>query len=190
MTPKSYITLCIIACIYVLMAAVAIISPHGSRFAEAQTDTAEQNTSQPNGNSTENAEPTPEPEPAEPAILFTNTEGVKVYVLMSGISTFANTKVTVTIDGQETTYTAIHFKSLVDYSGLSYNSDWIVFKGKAGKIFACRAVDLQKDDNAYVIYADENGQPLDENTLGNYCLYVREGSRKGFFDNVSIVDFG
>ena len=188
MTPKSYITLCIIACIYVLMAAVAVISPHGSRFAEAQSNTNTQDTAQ--QNTADDSEPTPEPEPAEPALLFTNAEGVKVYVLMSGMSTFASTNVTVTIDGQEKTYTAVHFKSLVDYSGLSYNSDWIVFKGKAGKIFACRAVDLQKDDNAYVIYADENGQPLDENTLGNYCLYVREGSRKGFFDNVSIVDFG
>ena len=187
MTPKSYITLCTVAVIYVLMAAVAIVSPHGNRFADASYAAAS-DTAQVQENDT--AESAGTAADTEKSLLFTSADDVKVYIPLSGMDTFSQSVITVDINGEEKSFTAVHFKTLTDWSGLDYKSDWTVFKGSSGRIFACRSVDLQKTDNAYIIYADENGQPLDTETYGSFCLYVKDGSRTGFFEDINVVDFG
>ena len=192
MSPKSAITLCITAIIYVIMAAVAIVSPHGDRFASAsatpqdsQTENTPAQTQTPDTVQSDTVQ-----EQIAGYLLITDASGVEVKAPMDGMKTFSSAKITLNVNGQEKTFTAAHFKSVMEWSGLSYNSDWVVLKGKGGTIFAVRAVDLEKADNAFIIYADENGNPLNADEYGEFCVFLKEGSRKGFFKNIDTIDFG
>ena len=181
MTPKSYITLCIAAILFVIMSAVAIISPHGT-YALDNVNTDKSSSAQ----SSESVSAADD----EIALIFTNSDGIEVKLPLNNMSIFASAQITVDEEGKQASFTAIRFKSLMEWSGINPKSDMLVIKGNNNTIAACRLVDLQKEDNAYLIYADEKGNPLNKEEYGCFCLYVADGAKHGLFKDISTIDFG
>lgn len=182
MTPKSYITLCIAGILYVILAATAVVSPHGNYA--LSTDAQVQNSASEDAQSQ-----TPEPVD-EPCVIFRDEAGTEIKVTVSSLKTFSQTTVTVDVDGAQVTFTAAHLDSVMEWSGLQAGSDMIVVKGDINEITAYRTIDLQKEGNSFLIYADAEGNPLDKEVYGDFCVYVAEGSKHGFFRNTKIIDFG
>ena len=189
MTPKSYITLCVAGILYVIMAATAILSPHGNSYALTG-----------NGSTvitgTDSSQEKPEPAYTTPltgltaTVKLTNEKGDVVELPLEGMPVFKANKITVDTQSGQKTFTAADFSSVIAWSGMPTSSDMIVIKSCAGQAQTYRTIDLTKTDNAYLIYADENGNALDSTVYGTYCFYVKDGKSAGLFTNVEIIDFG
>lgn len=199
MSLKSYITLCIIGILYVITAGVAVVSPHGDSFALRGSETAQADNKEQDGKNdnnsvnsgTGNGDSSTDNTVTDPTFLFTNEAGLQIMVTRTEMSkNFASGTVTVDIDGQQVVFTAVHLNTLITYSGITPQSDMVVLKGDRNNISACRAIDLQKENNSYLIYADENGNPLDSEKYGDFCIYVINGVKYGFFSHMNTLDFG
>lgn len=191
MTPKSYITLCVIGILYVIMAAVAVVSPHGGSYAldtaggtgssdAAQSDTASSNNADASIPSTNDVT----------VLRLVNDAGTCVELPLEGMPAFSPELITVNVNGTTRSFTAVDFHTVALFSGLQASSDIIIVKDSRGNAVMYRTVDLLKEDNAYIIYGNENGEPLDKDEYGVYCLYLAQGTHTGMLLDMSIVDFG
>lgn len=185
MTPKSYITLCVIGILYVIICAVAILSPHGNSYALNQSgDSAQSDAGQGSRQDTAGSEVS-----AEALLLLKNDAGVEIPLSLSSMSTFAASELTVNVKGRDMTFTAASLKAVIDWSGIDINTDIIVVKDANGSAVAYRTVDLRRDGNAYIVYGMADGSPLAEQ-YGNFCIYLADGTHAGLMLNAAIIDFG
>lgn len=174
MTPKSMITLCVVAIVYVLIAALAIVTPHGSSYALTGSDGTE---------STSGSVQT------EDYITLKTDSGIEIQLFRSKLATFSASEVTVEIDGEAKSYSAASLKSILLWSGLESDVELIVALDSKGKGVTYRSVDLERDNNAYIIYSKADGSPLDED-FGKFCLYIVEGKHSGIMLDLAVIDFG
>lgn len=185
MTPKSCITLCVIGILYVIMAAIAILSPHGvyaqTPFANAGNDV--------NGSSSATNGQQPDDDNVA-TLTFKNDGGIEVQLPIEGIGAFNTAPITVEVNGAVTTFTAADFSQVLLWAALPVTNDSIIAKDNNNNPVIYRSVDLTKSGNAYLIYADGEGNPLDKDTFGTYCLYVVEGKNAGILLDVKLIDIG
>lgn len=184
MTPKSYITLCVIGILYVIICAVAIVSPHGNSYALSPDDSTKSQSAQGSNKDGADSEAS-----GEAKLLLKNDAGVEIPLPLSSMSTFAASELTVNVKGKDMTFTAASLKAVIEWSGIDIDTDIIVVKDANGSAVVYRTVDLKRDGNAYIVYGMADGSPLDEQ-YGDFCIFLADGTHAGLMLNAAIIDFG
>ena len=180
MTKKSYITLCIVGILYIIMASTAILSPHGNNFSSATPS-----------NATNDIVPGMNDQFAgiDSKIVITNKTSTEIEIDLKSMPALAGRPLEYTdSDDETTTFTAVKMSRVITFSSLAVGESIILTDG-LDKTYTISADDFTAKDNAYLAYADENNQPL-SNEYGYFCLLVLEGESAGLYKDIVKISLG
>lgn len=181
MTPKSLIILCTTAIIYVLLAALAVLSPHGDSYALTNNDDTQ--------NVVEDTQNSDAVVNKDKFLLLKNDDGVEIKLTLEQLETFTNSEVIFELDGEQVSFQAVSLKTVILWSGLKSDVDLVVALDSKGAGVAYRSVDLEKENNAFIIYSNPDGSELDSE-YGEFCLYLASGNHAGMMLDLDVIDFG
>jgi hypothetical protein len=178
MTPKSYITLCVVGILYIIIGATAILSPHGHDFTPSA-----------NANSPKH---TPFVSPLtgiSEKLVLKNASGVEVSIPLEGMPVFKAKKQTITHNNTSMMFTTCDFSSVVAYTSFKNIGEKVVFEDYFGNRRTFLFSELKQPGNAYVCYADAELNPLDNEEFGYFCIYIFKGEKTELLTHIKYVIF-
>lgn len=178
MSAKSYISLCIVGVMYIIIGATAVLSPHGHTFV-------------PNTNA-EIPKHTPFISPLTgitDKLVLKNANGVEVSIPLEGMPVFKSKKQTITHDNTSMVFTTCDFASVIAYTSFKNLGEKVVIEDYSGNQRTFLLSDMKVLGNAYVCYADGDVKPLDKEQYGYFCIYIVKGTSTELLTHVKSVIF-
>lgn len=178
MTKRSYITLCIVAIIYIIMASTAILSPHGSNFSAA----GEVNRVIEGVND--------QFEGIDSKLVITNNTGIEVEFDLLSMPALAAETLQYPADADDSesadSFTAVAMSRIISFSALSVGNS-VILTDAHNETYTLTTDDLTA--NAYLVYADGEKQPL-SSEYGSFCMLVLDGENAGLYKDIAKISLG
>lgn len=180
MTKKSYITLCVVGIVYIIMATTAILSPHGNSFSSASTPTYDANGIVPGMND--------QFEDIDESIIITNSSGIEVEIELVKMPALVAIMIEYAEDDTPTTFTAARMSSVVNFSTLKVGNE-VILTDNSGETYSIDAESFSATDNAYLVFGDADKNPL-SNEYGYFCVIIMDGESAGIYRDIAKINLG